>query len=84
MLAATRARPSGIRLHPTIEPAPTATGEVAVERCAGTLAAEGRRAGDDDPLATPGDRRRRWLAGPLGRQLTTGGTDLLATIALGS
>src|SRR5439155_15926632 len=72
MLAATRARPAAIRRP--------------CSSCAGrgdglALAAKGRRALRDQPLAPPRDDGRGRLALVLGRELAACGADLLAAVA---
>ena len=71
MLAATRARP----VASAHSPAPAGAGS--------WLRSPQERGGApaDEPRASPGDGRRRRLAGPLGRQLAARGADLLAAVA---
>src|SRR4051812_11649117 len=69
MLAATRARPSA-----TLLPHPGG------RRLVTPFAVQGGSALGDEPGATTGDRRGRWLAGAFGGELATRRTDLLTTI----
>src|SRR5689334_21773023 len=69
MLTATRARPPAMSvLH------------AGRDRLVAPLAAEGMGALVDEPRSSPGDGRRRRLAGPFRRQLAARCTDLLPSV----